>query len=353
MARPFLPCFLHYGDALAEFWRRPQHVADTLDRIADAGYQGVRAWTVLTGDFWAGRDVGPWLSIYDDVLLNFQRVLRERGLQWLVSQGDLWQLDASGREATRAALLRTLDRNVVAGIDGANEPQNNGGARPQDIRAWLDPFIRAWPGLVWSLGSPVSEDVGDLDDFSGVVFDVHGFRGDHWWDKLRHIFTLTYKGERPPPRCRLGVQSEGFGPGPFVSGVRNQHELTGDVMAAAAVLSTLARQWWVYFPGFEKGTGDVAQAGFTETPKALALLPRDVMTYQHLVHGGPSQSRRVFEVTDASGAKTMRCDHAISDSGAFVCLAYGPNLQDHRQVRGTVDVRHQFGNAAILYIGRL
>ena len=351
---PVLPVFCHLGDAFSRFTRNPSPVLYLLDDIAEAGYHGVRFWTYLTGPYWAGREVDAGRQ--PELLAAFGQALLERGLQAVVSQGDLWQADLGTLQRVKDAIRQAFPHEAIAFCDAGNEVPNNGGASPTDCAAW----ISGLPGVL-SLSTTQSEEQADLIRWSrspAQIFDEHGYRGGHWWDKTRHMFNLAYEGA--PDDRRLGIQSEPFGFGQRVSSTQNIHELTDDVMAFAAVVSLLARQAYVWFsgPGVISDESERLQdmPGFASVPRLAAQLPRDVMTYARLVHGGASQGgARVFGVTDEHGAGTTRCDQAVDPaSGRFVAAIYGPNpqyraLQDYD---ADVDVSLQNGQMRLI-VGRV
>lgn len=349
-----LPVLCHAGDLLSR-WTRDQAGARALMAdIAAAGYDGVRTWTVLHGDYWRGREVGPMHQAdYWSQVLGFAAALRACGLRWLVSQGDL--LRAVPRQADRrdfmSALGRCLDDEIVLGVDAGNEAWQNGESDPGRLREVVEAFRVVRPCAVWSLTSPAGEERAELDPYAGSVYDVHGYRGGRAWDKIRHIFSLAYEVQ---PQRRLGLQSEPFGPGSRVSVTDNKHELTGDVMTLACAVSLMCRQAWVWFsgPGVMSDEGERVQdmPGFRTSPAVRDWLPRDVMTFSSLVHGGASQrGRRVFAVP---GVDETRADHVFADDGRFVAAIYGPRWREVTQERDA-DITHtlDLGDAGRLVQG--
>lgn len=354
---PVLPVLCHFGDGLSRWTRDADGVRAELDAIASAGYDGVRTWTVLGGSsYWDGREVGPmYQSNYFDHVVAFNDALSTRGLKWLVSQGDAMRLlpTTAEREAFMRRLASVLSLESVAGADAGNETIWNGETDPARLRAAIDAFRSVLPCAVWSLTSPGSEEKADLDMFSGSAFDVHGFRDNRWWDKIRHIFSIAYEAK---PSARLGKQSEPFGYGDLVSASANKHELTKGVMALACAVSLMSRQMWVYFsgPGVKSDAGQrlVDMPAFRETPMMRDSLPSDLMSFQSMVHGGASQKgRRVFAVP---GTDETRADHAIHADGRFVCAAYGPNWKGVYQERDCVIERKiECDEAGYVVVGRL
>lgn len=325
---PVLPVLCHAGDLFSRYARgQVAEVRALLAAIAGAGYHGVRTWTVLTGDYWRDREVGPQTTPhYWALVADFARELEACRLRWLVSQGDLLRVvtTTAEREAFARRLVETLPRDVVLGVDCGNEVWQNGESDPARLVPMARVFAQAWPGLPLSLSSPPGEERHELDAFSPDpcnVYDVHGYRGGHWYDKVRHVFSIPYEVK---PARRLGIQSEPFGPGRLVSASENKHELNADVMQAAAVMSLMARQAWVYFsgPGVMSDAGEDLRAmpGFVSTPAAVARLPRDVMTGR-LIHGGTTWAHeRPFEAVGET-----RCDSVLLSGGRGVTLIYGPS----------------------------
>lgn len=350
---PVLPVFDHLGDGYSRFLRARDGVLALLDDIARAGYHGIRFWTVLRGSYWAGRECDAGQT--PDQFAAFGQELVARGLQAVVSQGDMWQPGVSdaARQRVKEAIRSAFPRAAVAFCDAGNEVNNNGGARPEQCADW----IAGLPGIL-SLSTTQSEEPVDLAAWSrspAMIFDEHGYRGGRWWDKIRHMRNLVSEGA--PEDRRLGIQSEPFGVGRRVSVTQNMGELTDDVMAFAGAVSLTNRQAYVRFsgPGIISDEAERLQdmPGFRSVPALAALLPRDVMAFSRLVHGGSSQgSARVFAVTDEPG--TTRCDHAIASDGRFVCTIYGPNPQ-YRQQRDyeSVEDRTLQNGQLRLVVGRL
>lgn len=364
-----LPVLLHGGDLFSR-WARGEHalVHDVLAQARAAGYHGIRAWTVLTGRYWQGLDVGPWTDGYAAKLLMFADALRGHGLCWAVSQGDLWRGLSGVERADVRDALRVLGESypdVAVLFDAGNEAWSRGGddttPGPHGLSVWLTPLSHALPGHLFTLTAPPDGELRDQQQAYHIgpssLVSVHGYRGGHWHDKIRHIFTTSYPGESGPPASRLLFQSEPFGPGALVSASDNKHELTPAVMEIAAVMSTCTRQLWTYFssPGVRLDAPETfaQMPGFATTPAAVALLPRDVMCWPVITHGGRSSGW--FRVTERSDE--VRVDQVLSADGRAVAVAYGPRVQAHEQTRGTVTLRHEFrdetGLKGVLYVGEV
>jgi len=313
----------HFGDGLSRHTHDPSGTYTVLDAIAEAGYDGVRTWTVLRGDYWRNREVGPWQSDYWEDVANFRDALRRRGLRWLVSQGDLMRAlpELHTRHVFMAQLAGMLTLEDVIGVDAGNEAWQNGEADPARLGYAMQAFRTVLPVPVWSLTDAGSEEPADLLRYAGSVGDVHSYRGGRWYDKVRHIWNNAYEGISDCPV----VQSEPAGPGQRVSVTENKHELDADALHAMAVAAAMSGQLWVYFSGpgviSDEGERMADMPGFATTPAVLARLPRDVGAGER-VHGGDRfRDRRVFA---ASG--DMRAEHSLLNDGRFVALLYGPHL---------------------------
>lgn len=324
---PRLPILCHAGDLLALYARDPSWAKAELDEIAEAGYLGVRTWTWLDGEYWQslGRSVSPaefgW-SLYRD----FALALKARGLRWLVSQGDMLVF-APDRWAFMRQLAETLREagglEVVCGVDSGNEAWNNGEGDPARLRQAADAFRSVLDVPIWSLSSPPGEETADLDRYSGSVYDVHGYRGGHLADKLRHAFSIAYDGRLSR---RLGIQSEPPGPGPMVSIMEHPEEMDAEAMTLLTAMHLMSRQISVVFssPGVSvrERSEFARQPGFREAAAVASILPSDLMRFGTLCHGGESQRGRRVLCATGEGQSLARVDQAIADDGRFVAIAY-------------------------------
>lgn len=326
-----VPVACHLGDGLSRFARDPAGTHRLLGEVAARGYHGVRTWTVLHGDYWRGREVGPMHQPdYWALVDGFREALRQHGLRWLVSQGDLMR--ALPGMADRRAFMRRLAAlftlEDLIGVDAGNETWQNGEGDEGRLQDAIDGFLDVLPAPVWSLTSPPGEETGELLRYAGSVADVHTYRDGRWWDKVRHVFNNAYEGVTDRPV----VQSEPFGPGARVSVTANKGELDEGVMQAAAVAAAMTGQLWVYFsgPGVVSDEGERLQdmPGFASTPAVLALLPKDVGRGE-VAHGGESQAhRRVFAASPKGDPRELRWEHCFLSGKRFVALGYGPSFAD-------------------------
>ncbi len=352
---PVLPIFCHFGEAFSRYTRNPDAVRRQLDQIAQAGYHGIRFWMALTNPFWSGREVSEaFTPDYWGKLRSFLRDLEARQLRAVISQGDISPRDIPDRVGHMRQLSDVLDQvgpdNTVAWIEGGNETWQNGENDPRKLAQFMQLVENRHPNVLKTLSSPPGETPAELDAWSidpADMFDVHGSRSGHYWDKIRHIFSIAYEGNL---RRRLGWQGEPTGPGAAVSVTENKQELDDDTLAGMAAMSLMARQAWCYMsgPGVLFDSPIDAQPGFFSVPKVRDALPRDVMGFQRLIHGGQRwANERIFEVIGDT-----RCDHALSDDGRFVVVIYGPQLT-YNQVRpATIDKVTDLGGKVRIVVGR-
>ena len=330
-AGPVLPLFAHAGDLFALFVRDAERAKKEIRQVADAGFQGMRVWTVLRGPYWErpDRDVHPEkYPDYWDRWQEFVTYVNEEGLKLVVSQGDLcaWTSDMSVRKAFAVKLAeveRAVGNGVYAFFDGGNEAWQNGEPDPQRLAEFVSAYQQAGGRAILLLTSPRTEEKAELDAYSidpAQCYDVHGSRDGHVWDKIRHIFSIAYEGKPIRP---YGIQSEPTGSGALVSVTTNKHELTHESVAAMAVMSALARQAWVWFSGEGVRIQDSLsiEQGFTSVPRSYALIPPDVMSYPVLHHSGETWRReRIFQSEHAD----VRIDGVQHPDGRCVYLLYGP-----------------------------
>jgi hypothetical protein len=355
-----VPVVCHLGDALSRYVRDPGGAHALLKQVADAGYHGVRAWTVLTGDYWAGREVGPETRGYWGLIEDFRGALRHHGLRWLVSQGDLMRAipGSADRRAFMRRLASLLTLDDLAGVDAGNETWQNGEGDEGRLQDAIDGFLDVLPAPVWSLTSPPGEETEELLRYAGSVADVHTYRDGRWWDKVRHVWNNAFEGVTDRPV----VQSEPFGPGARVSVTANKGELDEGVMQAAAVAAAMTGQLWVYFsgPGVISDEGERLQdmPGFVSTPAVLALLPKDVGQGE-VAHGGDRfAGQRVFVASPRGDARELRWEHTFLGGKRFVALGYAPKFSDVEASFGAparsivTDTVMALGRRALLVVGR-
>ncbi len=330
---PVLPVYAHAGDLFSLFVRDPARAEAELDAVARAGYHGVRTWSALgcsstapcpSAAFWHGRDVGPGLTAdYYSHVERFFAALAARKLRAVWSQGDVQVIPDRREFMTRVARLDNAAQ-VIDWIDCGNEAWQTGEPDPAKLAECVGHYAAAGGRALKTLTAAPSEEVHDIDRYSidpADAFNTHSYRGGHSWDKRRHIASLT-RGDRPNPRRPLGINSEPPGGGALVSAIENKHELDDEAMALLAVAALIARQAFVWFSGegvhLERGLATAA--GFHNVPKAVALLPRDVMRYETRHHSGDRW--RDIRVLEARG--DVRIDGAQAADGRFAYTIDGP-----------------------------
>jgi DNA-directed RNA polymerase specialized sigma24 family protein len=291
---------------------------------------------------------------YGGLLRDFLRDLEARQLRAVISQGGTGPVDIPDRHGFAQRPSDILDQtgtaNVVAIIGGANESWQTGESDPNRLAQLVGWFKQRHPATLYTISSPPGETADELNAWSirpADLFDVHGYRGGRWWDKVRHIFSISYEGR---PQKRLGWQGEPTGPGGAVSVTENKHELDDDTLAAMAEMSLMSRQAWCFMSGagvlFDYPID--SERGFWTVPRVRDALPRDIMGFSRLFHGGDRlASERIF----APSGET-RCDHALSDDGRFVAVIYGPYLT-YSQVRpASIEHVTDPGGKARIIVGR-
>jgi hypothetical protein len=340
---PVLPIYAHAGDLFSLFIRDQARALAELDAVAQAGYHGVRVWSALgctpaapcperddRGEpaFWRGRELGPQLTPdYYSQVGRFFAALKERRLRAVWSQGDVQVIGDRRDFMTRIARL-DAEYEVIDWIDCGNEAWQRDDPPPAALAECLGFYQKAGGRALKTLSSAPSEDLPELDTFSidpADAFDVHSWRRGHSWDKRRHISSLTRDGDgegRPMPKRPLGIGSEPPGSGALVSTIENPHELDDEAVALLALASAIARQAFVWFSGegVKIDRGLATEAGFHSVPKAVRLLPGDVMRYETRHHSGEaSRAIRVLEADD-----DVRVDGALAADGRFAYTIDGP-----------------------------
>lgn len=341
------PVFCHAGDVFSLYTRDAGWTERQLDEVARAGYHGLRVWTILHGPYWAskGREVNPEVTAdYWDQWGGFCAAVAARRLRLVVSQGDLLRYlpQADGRERF-FALLAHDPHTVYTLVDAGNETWQNGEDDPGELARVMRGYRDHGGQGLLALSSPPGEERADLEAYSrppADLYDVHGYRGGHSWDKIRHIFSLGY--EIMPGR--VGIQSEPAGPGDLVSVTENKHELDAEALSLMGVMSVLANQAWVYFSGegVSIQRGLETEPGFREVPAAIRALPPDVMRWERILHSGTTwAAHRVFSCDEPD----VRIDGRICSDGRFVFVAYGPSGLHTVRVERACEVQAGTGEA--------
>lgn len=361
-----LPLYAHAGNLFALFVRDEAAALRELEAVAVAGYHGVRTWSALgcdrgacdPGHYWHGREIGPQVTPdYFGQVRRFLEATRARGLRLVWSQGDIRAI-RDRRQAMETFAALDADLGAIDFIDCGNEAYQTGIREPEEAAVCIGYYQRAGGVALKSLtsadGDPTFDDINRWSLPPADVFDVHSWRGGHSWDKRRHIWSYGYSGEGST-RLPFGIGSEPPGNGARVSVTSNKHELDDEAVALLALASMLGRQAFVWFSGegviIDRGLS--TEAGFAATPRAVALLPRDVMTYRISHHSG--ESWRGTRVLVAQG--DVRIDGRLGDDGRFAYTIDGPSgsyrLRVERGFRGRLchpgtaaceDVRRRAGD---------
>lgn len=326
-AGPVLPVFCHAGDLFSLYTRDRTRAQAEMLKVRNAGYHGMRVWTVLTGAYWErpDRHVRPTTTPdYWGQWADFVRDVRELGLTLVVSQGDLWQLRELDKRQFARDLAATEQRypGVYAFFDAGNETWQNGMSDARELRTFIDAYKAAGGQAICSLTSPPGEEAADLTTYRADVWDKHGSRAGHLWDKRRHAFSVNYEGMPDQP----GIESEPPGPGTLVSVTEYKDELTDGGCALLAAANVLAQTAFVYFngDGVRIQQGLETEPGFANVPVVVARLPQEATnrTRWRLHHSGNAWSSiRLF---DQGISHEIRVDGVQAFDGAFAYTIDGP-----------------------------
>ena len=326
-----LPLGIHLGDLFSVYTRDPQRAVDALSVSSAAGYALVQFWLnlgSLSGDYWAGREIGPEITPdYWGQLTRFADVLDSYGMRGIFCTGDYELRSMSHGDFARqlGELLRGRDTGAL--VIAGNEAWQTGADDISTLQDFCSAFKSVCPDVPITTTAPPTEAKEDIANWcDGDYYAIHGYRGGEDHDRIRHVFSVPWEGDPP---CEHGYQDEPTGPGEDVS-VKASHCYDGrDVdahhMCALAAQSLLTNQGFNFFCGDGVKLTDAASlqrwGGFAEVPRVAAMLPADVMSWPQGCHFGDSQSsHRVFR---PNAGKEIRFDHRVAHDGRLIGLLYG------------------------------
>lgn len=341
-----LPLLCHFGEAFSAYVRRPDAVREELDRIRAAGYDGIRFWDTLgyydrnrPGDAnqwsaWYGREVSPIAFVafsgetkpatpnYYDHLRAFLIELRDRNLVAQHSRGDMnsWTFQQILAHCRRVGeIQREVGSTVIALNESLNEAFQNGVPEADRLRQMGDALgTHALRGNSCGDDKYGGETPEEIDRLKRDVAVIHGYRQGESHNRIGHIHAVGY--ETLPKAGVPAWQGEPAGPGNGVSVGREEH---AEALCLMAAMSLATRQAWVYMSGngvFWNGSIK-DMTGFASVPAVRSWLPRDIMSWPKITHGGDNwRGTRVFA---ANGDGTLRCDHIFARDHRFVALVYG------------------------------
>lgn len=345
--RHTLPWYIHGGDLISRAARDWDGAMALLNEASILGADGVRMWTYLLGlPFWTGRTYTPGWPHVARVVEACQR----RGLQVLLSQGDVWQLGAS---AARSALqqvadfIRTHDPDAFDVVDGGNELWQNPGVAPEVIASACGVLANIGP-LVLLTDAPEGGPYPPGDEGK----DLYRQHMARWRQYPASCLALHSQFSDPDGCIRrtwnggyetgawLRFEDETRGPGRNVSVCNN--------VSPSQMLCLMAASWisggapvalcsaGVISDGMKNGHFDggehfIDQPGFARINELRNWLPADVMGWRR-VHGGYRDgSPRIF-ATHAEDE--TRADHAINEAtGEYVCVISGESRRGVTRVR--------------------
>jgi hypothetical protein len=364
---PQLPVLCHFMEAFSKWLRDPGFVVDQLQKIKEAGYDGIRFCDNLGyyGQAWRGKEVSPWdftnregqrvtaTPDYYGQLRRFLMECRTIGLTLHHDRGDLGgseniipfaQIKAHVNKV--AALYDELGWDLCALFAGNNEDWQNGNLGPARLRE----LVQVAKGkAITALSCPPdsSEDAPEVHEYSGDVFYTHGYRSGESTDRLRHIFSLAYEGygylkdHGKNPR-RLGWQGEPTGPHEFPGlGVTVNYVNSVEELGLLGFQSLMCRQGWNFMSqwGVFNNGPIYRHSGFWVVPQMRALLKQfapDVMSWNSLLHGGRGEavlkSPTGYFGDPGVAEGPARIDQVISPNGRK-CVATVHGGRGRKQVR--------------------
>jgi hypothetical protein len=346
---PRNPWGVHAGDLIGQgLILGVPHLRNVFSRIAPHGPMFARSWFQLHiphGTWIPGPTEHGWNPL-DDRLRFFEclDVGREFGIRWNLSGGGLAGVNNSTENELFDLVADAMDQIgpehffQIAALNEARDTGDEDDKDPVELIRLIDRVRHRHPHTLYATTAWTGiEDAATTARFTprwAAHSIVNGYRGGHWWDKWRHVFSWMREGGAGR---RLAGQDEPFGverqgaDGATVSAQANGRELERPgVMPGAGCVSLASRQYWTYMsglgvvyaePGFE------SLPGFTETGPVLRQLPRDLSAFTILSHGHPSRPERIYTVRP--DAPDVRSDYAIAEDGRFVEWTYGPDNQNH------------------------
>jgi hypothetical protein len=343
---PCLPVGLHALDLMGQAICRGtlDYVLPTLDMAASLGYHFIRSGFQLKvtggGDWFNGVTKHGW-DCRDNKQL-FKELLyaaAERQLKWntcALGLRGVSDADEDNLFDFVAECVGEVGIEHFFQIEAANEVRDTGDSDdlvPAELESLINRVRMRHPEGLYALTAFTGhEDAGTIKKYTMDWMRhsiVHGSRDGHWWDRVRHIFSLMREGTAQRRYC---IQNEPFGCySDLVSASSNAHENDKDTMILACAQALMSRQPWTFMSG--KGVMLESQEwdqmpGLAETPAIGRQLPKDLMRWPNLSHSGTSQKGlRVRAVITQS--PNVREDYAIANDGRYVAVCYGPEDQSH------------------------
>ena len=346
---PRLLLMCHAGDLLLRFVEaRERHdpqleaqVYQAFQDMRDAGYSGLRSWTSIgwrvQHAYWGARRLAPDLAGHQSLLAECFRIgAEDYGLRWHVALGDVAGVPDEAIRAYWSWLTWFVQRHAhwFALVEGLNEAEHTGQTDPAVVAEWIKLCRDQNPQTLHVLsagpGAGRSEERDALrrwtPDDQRVIY-THASRAGHWYDQMRHAFSVTY--ERPIRRNGWSGEPPGinWGDHTLVSGMSHAAEWTEAPWRYALYLAQTAISRQV--PTFMCSHG-VKLAGrladvpaFRLAPELLGRLPADIMAFERF-HGGAHWSgKRILAAPPG-----VRVDHAVHADGRAVLTVYPDGATD-------------------------
>lgn len=345
---------LHLGNVIGNAMTHGlASVIPTLDLAQEIGAHEARMWFqlhTLPRGWWDQWSTPRWNPADDRVLFaETLAAVAERGIKMHLAGGGIKDMSDGEENAAFGTLnwaIGQVGPEAFSVIEACNEIRDTGDEDdidPKELTRLVRLATEGYPQILTALSAYTgTEDKDILRRYTPSwmrFYIVHGERGGHMHDKLRHMYSLAHDGEGEPVRRNM-KQSESYGPGRLVSATSNSHEINAHTMTLSAAMCAIARGQWTFMsgPGVVLETEPLADmAGLRETPEILRRLPQDLAQFQTLGHGGDSKrGQRIYAALD-----DWRYDYAINNDGRYVGIAYGPPEQhspdDLRKERITFD----------------
>jgi hypothetical protein len=360
---------LHWFPALNIYKYQRDEALLTLDKMAAAGWQGIRILTAVGywDDFWHEREVAPatfrtrggrevqgWHD-YDQLLEGLLRECQSRGLKVELSAGDLQGVFPSGdeREGDRNAIRAHCDRvaeivnrvgqNLIALYEVCNEAWQNGVPDRSFATELAQRFKRHCPAVLTALSdSGQTEEPAGLVEWSrgADVVTLHGTRDRH--GAARRAFNVIY--EKPEEiRDKPVWQGEPTGPD-------GGHPLPAvylpiddpDILFSIYAVHLMTGQGSVFIngPGLRHWRPIDSTWGFHELPRLFSeIFPEDIGLWPRVLHGARAESPITADSFADRGEGPERVDMACNDA-RVVCVAHGGSgpwrIRLRRPVRWTL-----------------
>jgi len=275
-------------------WRDDSTAASAvLDRIAAAGYQGIRIFRFLgesdTSGYFAGRAVLPEWSI--GALLEFASACQARGLRLALTSGRQWSYSEwMAWEVNCVNALQSAGLGLVVSLyEGTNEGWQNAPGHSSDEQiafyGRLFAMVRSTlsPAPLCACGAPENENPENLYRWSthSDICEKHGKRDEdacvkraftpwYWEGDPGHFGKPFWEGEPIPPPS----------PDAFMA-----CDSPGRVFATLAMNQLVGNAVTFFSGDAVRGRDPSVSIGFADVPRLMLALPENVAMSGHVPGG--------------------------------------------------------------------